>query len=114
MRINKNELRVTIDVDDTLIAYKYNPELEVVLSCDYYGTPVKVTPMNGNIDLLKSYKKRGYEVIVHSANGFAWADEVVNKLGLKEYVDEAATKPIKYVDDKPADQWMQQVYIPKT
>lgn len=115
MRINTNESRVVIDVDGTLIC-RFDSEQHALgqsILMNYYGNPEIKVPMNENINLLKAQKARGYEVIVHSANGFAWAKEVVEKLGLQEYVDEVATKPLKYMDDLPADEWMQRVFIPE-
>lgn len=112
MRINTNEQRVLIDVDLTLIEPNTNGlGLLNYLTLNYYGKPLEFCPLIPHIDLLKSYKQRGYEVIVHSANGWQWAKEVVEKLGLTEFVDEVATKPLKYVDDKPADTWMHRVYL---
>lgn len=120
MKINKNELRVPIDVDGTLIdrlPTDIDPNsiknMFVTVDLNYYGKPVVKRIMKENIELLKSYKKRGYEVIVHSANGWKWCQEVVEKLGLTEFVDEVATKPMKYVDNEPADSWCQQVFIPE-
>lgn len=114
MKINENELRVCVDVDGTLISY--NPtrwgKLDPII-ISYYGVNKELYPMPRNIELLKSYKQRGYEVLVHSANGWRWAKSVVEVLNLQEYVHEIATKPLKYVDDLPADSWMQRVFIPE-
>lgn len=107
MLVQKNELRVSIDVDGTLI--KDDPSGSVTL--DFYGIQRRVTPLKRHIELLVSYKKRGYYVKVHSANGVTWAEEVVNKFGLSEFVDEVATKDIKYVDDVEAALWCQRVFI---
>lgn len=105
---------VVIDVDDTLIRdmnIDEVRELDDVYTMNYYGVETIKVPIQNHIDLLKSYKARGYEVTVWSANGWEWASEVVTKLKLENYVDHIATKPQKYVDDKPAEQWMQQVFI---
>lgn len=112
MIFNENELRVVVDVDGTLI----KPISSGVLSnkaidVDYYGTTKRVVPMKNNIDLLKSYKKRGYEVTVHSANGVEWVKNVIAALSLTEYVDKGETKPLKYVDDNDANNWMQRVFV---
>lgn len=115
MRINTNENRVMIDVDKTLVSdiiTKGNVSIGGnLIQLNYYGQPVYVQPIERHIDLLRAYKARGYEVIVNSANGYLWAKEVVTKLNLMEYVDEVATKPSKYVDDKDANSWMQRVFI---
>lgn len=112
MRINKAELRVEIDVDSTLVTPK--PSVRIVpLWLDYYGMGKKLYPIARHIELLKAYKARGYQVTVHSANGFQWAQNVIKALKLTEYVDVVETKAIKYVDDRPADDWMQRVFIPE-
>ena len=115
MRINSNEMRVFFDVDGTLV--EIQPDMRIDEAVDkkflfnYYGETVICFHIDSHIALLKSYKKRGYEVVVWSANGVQWAYEVVTKLGLEKFVDEVATKPLKYVDDKSADSWMQRVFI---
>lgn len=112
MLISTNELRVVVDVDKTLITdIKVNPSESDDIVMNYYNQVVYVQPILKHIDLLKSYKARGYEVTVHSANGFRWAKEVVTKLDLQPFVDRVETKPSKYVDDKDANTWMQRVYI---
>ena len=110
MKINKNELRILVDIDKTLIT-PCHPDAFHHIRFDYYGAHVYHQPMFNNILLLKAQKARGYEVIAHSANGWAWTEEVINKLGLAGYVDEVATKPLKYMDDKPADEWMARVFV---
>lgn len=124
MLIVKSENTVWIDVDDTLVMWPQNPFVRQYvgpetrdpfdlrfLPFDNYGSTVWLRPNEKNIKLLKSYKQRGYFVIVHSANGWAWAEDVVKKLMLSESVDMIMTKPAKYVDDLPADGWMMRVYL---
>jgi hypothetical protein len=114
MRIRTSELPVVIDVDKTLIGdISADPKLDVFpfVGFDYYGNRVYAKRIIEHIDLLKSYKARGYEVTVWSANGYKWAKEVVEKLELTEFVDEVASKPLKYVDDKDANSWMARVFI---
>lgn len=110
MVIRKSELPVVIDVDETLIKDPKSDN-DLTLSFDYYGVFTTKVPIQRHIDLLKSYKARGYEVTVWSANGYQWAEEVVRVLRLETYVDHVATKPTKYVDDKDANTWMQKVFI---
>lgn len=100
MKVNKCENIVLVDVDQTIISrlegrttHKYE------FFANYYGNQVKVCPIDEHIELLKSYKARGYYIRVHSNNGWQWAEEIVNKLGLQEYVDSVETKPCKWVDD---------------
>lgn len=117
MKVLKNELIVYIDVDNTLVMYpedtsKYNTSL---LPFDYHGLKkYNLLPHEKHIDILKSMHKRGYHVVVHSKNGWAWAEEVVKILLLKPYVDEVRSKPTQYIDDVPADEWMLRVYVNET
>lgn len=105
-------MAVVIDVDDTLIEDIFNHKInDMTMEFNYYGQLALSSPIHSHIDLLKSYRARGYEITVWSANGWQWAKEVVEKLKLTEYVDIVATKPVKYVDDKPADSWMSRVYL---
>lgn len=104
-----SELPAVFDVDDTLIAAPDSHEKYLVL--DYYGVERLCRPVEQHIEFLKACHKRGYEITVWSANGFKWAEEVVNKLGLNDYVHYVATKPLIYVDDKDANDWMKRVFI---
>lgn len=110
MKVIENDLIVYFDVDDTLVMWKdpiYKPQpgaIEIVDKTD--GTRVFLTPHHKHIELLKKYKARGYEVKVWSGGGWAWAESVIRTLGLTEFVDEVSSKPIKYVDDLPCQEWM--------
>lgn len=110
MKVIRAEHPVAIDVDETLVRDPRPGDLDVI-DLNYYGVATKKVPIQRHIDLLKSYKSRGYFVEVWSANGFAWAEEVITKLKLDAYVDLIKTKPEKYVDDKLSDNWMQRVFI---
>lgn len=112
MKIKTSELPVYCDVDETLVRNftverKSDQDIELM----YYDQKVYARPIQEHIDLLKSYKSRGYSVTVWSANGFRWAKEVVTRLDLVQFVDEVASKPLKFIDDKPADQWMQRIFL---
>lgn len=96
MKINKNENVILVDVDSTLILYGTN---NVERSFNYYGMNKKAAPHFEHIALIKSYKKRGFFVRVHSNNGWEWAQEVVTVLGLTEIIDEIETKPTRFMDD---------------
>lgn len=111
MKINTAELRVVIDVDGTLIQHVHPSRSAMPI--DYYGQWKHVMPMYNNISLLKAHKARGYEVSVWSANGHKWAENVIRALNLVEYVDDVSAKPLKYIDDLPADNWMQRVFVPE-
>jgi len=96
-----NESVICFDVDETLIMHKAG-KLKVK---DPYveKTYHKVKPHNKHIQLLKTHKGRGYCIVVWSAGGVKWAENVVKALDLESYVDLIITKPLKYVDDLEAD-----------
>lgn len=101
MKIVKNEQIAYFDVDDTLVS---SHEGELVVS--YYGEKRKVKPHKEHMSFMKSLKERGYYIIVHSNNGYAWAETIVKALKLEDYVDQVMSKPAKVVDDSPAQNWI--------
>lgn len=115
MKINKKENRITIDVDGTLVNWPedYSDKYKGRIQMQWYDQTVYLEPIPYIIQLLQSYKTRGFSITVHSANGWKWAKEVVDKLELEDFVDMVETKPSKYVDDTPADQWMHWVDVGK-
>lgn len=105
------------DVDGTLIKERWDVSDEFIfpgeatiryrdpLELDYYGMKRLCWPHKRHIELLKAYKKRGFTVAVWSANGKEWADEVVDKLGIREFVDATGGKPRGFIDDLPLTDW---------
>jgi hypothetical protein len=112
MKIIKKET-IMVDVDSTLVMWPklYHEERSGSIKANYYGTPIYVNPHTYHIDLVKAYYSRGFRIIVHSANGWEWALEIVKKLELENYIHEVSTKFVKYIDDKPADEWTKRIYI---
>lgn len=101
-QVISNELSAWVDVDDTLVMHHAplgNPDLKYV-DLDYYGTPKTLAVHTTHVELVKAYKARGYQVVVHSNNGSAWAEQVVLAIGLRDFVDEIRTKPTKVMDDQ--------------
>ena len=114
MKLLASELPIAIDVDETLVGKMYftrPPHDQKYLRLDYYGTPVYVRPNLHHIAFLKACKARGYDITVWSGNGYQWAKAVIVRLNLEPYVAYVASKPILYVDDKDAPEWMRRVYI---
>lgn len=100
------------DVDGTLIEkFHYKRHHDDDLELNYYGTTVYARPLLAQIIFLKSCYNRGIHTTVWSANGEIWAREVADKLNIKKFIDEYMDKPIFYVDDKAADEWMKRVMI---
>jgi beta-phosphoglucomutase-like phosphatase (HAD superfamily) len=101
------ECPITFDVDQTLVLEGYTGlENDVTIQHPHRKELIKRKTHIKHVELLIDHAKRGYEVIVWSGNGKAWADAVVDALGIREYVNHTMTKPVKYVDDLKVEQWM--------
>lgn len=104
MKVIKNEMIATFDVDDTIVMWnhwdKENQGQHFIDPHD--GTKHLLVPHYKHIKLLKDLKSRGYTVIVWSGGGYKWAETVVKTLDLEEYVDFVMTKVSKYIDDLQA------------
>lgn len=110
---NRNPNPVAIDIDETLVLRypKKYPHLPTMVF-NYYGMPKELAIHEEHVALLKSYKKRGFFIRVWSNNGDAWAVEVIEKLGLADFVDSIENKNVKFVDDLKADKVLgSRVYI---
>ncbi len=108
MKLIEFENILPVDVDETLIT-EVNPSNKNggYMLLQYGETARFYSPCHKNIALMKHHKQtRGYGIIVWSANGKEWAQKVVKRLELEEYVDYIATKPKEYLDDKPVSSWM--------
>lgn len=108
MKTIRNENVVYCDVDETLIDWSNNDK---DIKVNYYGQTVYVKAIKENIRFLKSLKARGAFIIVHTGNGFQWAEEIVKKLKLTKYVDLTMTKPAKYIDDKDFDTFAKRINL---
>lgn len=114
MKVCETEQVVCIDCDDTLVMWNLEDTTNNIPFPDPYlkGLTNFLTPNDPHIELLKKHKSRGYTVIVWSAAGFKWAETVVKVLGLESFVDLVLSKPAKYIDDLPCQEWMgHRVYI---
>lgn len=101
--ILEKEIVVLVDTDNTIAKWskKHNipGEGRIEFICPYSKEKIYLKPHLVHLRLIKQYKSRGYGVIVASKAGYAWSKEVVEKLGIEEYVDLIMTKPDKWVDD---------------
>lgn len=98
------------DVDDTLVSWKCYPKRSK--NSIGFNDPTGTTYLNSiqeHIDAMKLHKLRGHTIIVWSAGGEDWAEEVVKKLGLEEYVNAVMPKPDWFYDDLPAAEFMPEV-----
>jgi phosphoglycolate phosphatase-like HAD superfamily hydrolase len=102
MKVVESELIALCDVDNTLIKRVGYSDLQL----DYYGQLYYAVPLDKNIEFVKSLKARGYYIVLQSNNGWRWAKQVVEKLGIDHLFDECKSKPSKVVDDEPAVNWI--------
>lgn len=108
----ENEMIVYFDCDDTLVMHQINNN-KIEIKDPYSNTSCFLTPHKRHIKLLKDFKSRGYTVVVWSAAGAKWANEVVKSLDLKDSVDLVISKPLKFVDDLPASEVLgSRIYLP--
>lgn len=117
MYYNETELVVSFDVDDTLVLHdpvRTDNKTLIKIKDPYMSdnSSVKVYVHQAHVDLLKQFKHRGYTVIVWSAGGSKWANEVIKALKIEEYVDIVITKPVKLFDDLPLNEALgQRIYL---
>lgn len=92
---------ITFDVDDTLVMYEdiRNPG-EGKIEFNYGDEKIYLRPHKFHITFLKHCFNRGDHVVIWSKNGWQWVEQVVDKLGLRNYVHTAMSKPSRHVDDK--------------
>lgn len=113
MVINKNENIVPVDVDKTLILPDYwnYPQLPVI-EYNYYGIKKKAAVHTAHVELVRSYKKRGFFIRVWSNNGWKHCKEIIDQLDLVDFVDEIEAKSHRFVDDLEANEVLgSRVYI---
>lgn len=116
MKVIKNELMVFFDVDDTLVLWVDDHHMlkpgRVKIINPYDNSTVYLDVHKKHTELIKHYKGRNYTVVVWSAGGYRWANTVIETLGLTDHVDFVMTKPVKYIDDLPSNEWMgQRLYL---
>lgn len=103
------------DVDDSLVmwGFTHDPDykdqlIEIEAHNAFYDIHMKeyLVPHNKNIQELINHSNDGWEVIVWSAAGKEWAEAVVKALNLESYVDDVKCKPVKFMDDLRAIDFM--------
>lgn len=94
MKHISNSNVVAVDVDETLLMWK--------------GETWRSN--KANIEALIRESIRGKFVIVWSRAGVEAARRAVDKLEIGQYVNMTMAKPGRYIDDKPADEWMDRAY----
>lgn len=94
------------DCDDTLGMWQKpikKGQTVVSVTCPYTGEQKHLRVHEPHIEILKARHARGATNIVWSANGYQWATALVKALAIQEYVSYTMSKPIMFVDDKPAN-----------
>ena len=90
------------DVDNTLVMwssdFRTNKPGKTLFK--YGGEDIYLKPHNFHVTFLKHCFERGDFVVVWSQNGYCWAKQIVDKLGLQDYVHVVASKPVRHIDDK--------------
>ncbi len=95
---------VFTDQEVTMLGIRTHVSLTPVM---FGGREFRVHPEH--IRLMKDLKARGHSVVVWSAGGSAWAEQVVRKLELEDVVDLVLTKPDGICDDKAVSEWLPEV-----
>jgi len=93
---------IACDVDNTLVMWDkdYKNPAPGKLEFDYGSEKVFLKPHGFHVTFLKHCFNRGDYVEVWSQNGYQWAQQVVEKLGLQDHVDIVRSKPTRHIDDK--------------
>lgn len=100
------------DCDDTLVSWKTYPKRSknsVEFEDPHTHECLYLEAIPQTIEAMKSHKLRGHTVIVWSAGGADWAEEVVRKLNISKYVDAVMSKPDLFYDDLPASEFMPEI-----
>lgn len=82
------------DVDETLAMWQNG------------GTYI---PHRTHLELVHRFARRGLPVVVWSAGGYKWADQIVSEYGLNRKVAAVMAKPRWYIDDVRSDEFMPEV-----
>ena len=100
--LKKSNNVTCFDCDDTLVIWPkdFRVDREDRISFMYGNEQVFLEEHSYHTTFLKHCHNRGDMVIVWSANGYAWAQNVVETLGLGPYVSVVMSKPTRHVDDK--------------
>lgn len=111
--LNTNENVVCFDVDETIVHWHSSDDpttdMWVIVQDKDKHIEKRVRINTKTVDKIKGHAQVGHFVIVWSAGGYAWANAVINELGLNSFVNMVSTKPKWYVDDEPADVFMRRI-----
>ncbi len=110
MKVNKSEQVICVDIDDTLIIwgeFDKSKHKFIIVVDPHTGKHLELRVHEPHLKIIESRLVRGALLIVWSAGGYAWAEAVLQGLYL-QYNESihVYSKPIAYVDDKKANEWM--------
>lgn len=112
MRIVNNDNSTCFDCDGTLVLWDYPDEVKQhALEFDNYGFSAYLVPHYRMIEILKVEKTKGKYITVWTQNGYKWAQEIIERLNLTEYVDEVRCKPQNIFDDLPSNEFLTRVFL---
>jgi hypothetical protein len=100
---------VYCDIDDTLVSWNFDyncPGPNKLEFKDIDGDILYLEVIKEHVNVLKSHNLRGHTIILWSAGGADWAEEVGIKIGIDDIVDAYASKPTWFYDDIPASEFM--------
>lgn len=100
MKVIKNAIVTTIDIDDCLALWVENSD-----SGPRYDINWKL------VEQIRRHKMRGHFVIGWSAGGVEWANRVIKDAGLEPFFDLVMTKPQFMWDDKDPKEWTRVCFI---
>ena len=100
---------VAFDIDDTLVsweAYGQFKEGMVEFEDPATGGSLWLEVIWEHVEAIKSHHVRGHTIVLWSAGGADWAEEVAKKLGIRKYVHAFMSKPNWYYDDIPSSEFL--------
>lgn len=113
----KSDNNAFYDVDDTLILWEYDkktvdPNKLIELVCPD-NSRVWVLPHFVHIENIRRAVARGHHIWIWSQGGWEWAELVVKKLGLQDYVprERIICKPKWMFDDLPPEAWTKVMFL---
>lgn len=112
MIVINNDMTAFFDCDDTLVLWDNpNDGTEKIYIKNELGNELPVWPHTRHIEKLRQHHLRGHYVVVWSAGGHAWCEDVVNQLNLESYVDLIICKPQWAWDDLTPNEFIRRCYI---
>jgi len=107
VKVIKSTESVFVDVDQTLVLHVTDGSEQ---DDDIIIKDVRFRPHARHIEQIRAHFARGHLVVVWSAGGYKWGQQVVELLGLEDSVDYVMSKPSWCIDDLEPDKWLKRYY----